>query len=93
MKKLKVIVSIICFFFYITAFLYAVDFKTQADVDNPANWEALNAEPGIFYGDFFLSTSVPLQSAEKLSTNNSNIIRTLTANKNNNFFLFLKIHF
>jgi hypothetical protein len=54
MKKLKVIVSIICFFFYITtAFLYAVDFKTQADVDNPANWEALNAEPCIFYGDFF----------------------------------------
>ncbi|MDR1104342.1 MAG: autotransporter domain-containing protein, partial [Endomicrobium sp.] len=88
MKKLKVIVLfIICFFFCITAFLYAVDFKTQADVDNPANWAALNADtPGIFYGDFFLSTSVALQSGEKLSTNNSNIIRTLTANKNNNFF-------
>ncbi|MDR2817961.1 MAG: autotransporter domain-containing protein [Endomicrobium sp.] len=87
MKKLKVIVSIICFFFYITAFLHAVDFKTQTDVDNPANWAALNADTaGIFYGDFFLSTSVALQSGGKLSTNNSNIIRTLTANKNNNFF-------
>ncbi|MDR1434408.1 hypothetical protein [Candidatus Endomicrobiellum devescovinae] len=87
MKKLKVIVSIICFFFYITAFLHAVDFKTQTDVDNPANWAALNADTaGIFYGDFFLSTSVALQSGVKLSTNNSNIIRTLTANKNNNFF-------
>jgi predicted outer membrane repeat protein len=87
MKKLKVIVSIICFFFYITAFLHAVDFKTQTDVDNPANWAALNADTaGIFYGDFFLSTSVALQSGEKLFTNNSNIIRTLTANKNNSFF-------
>jgi hypothetical protein len=54
MKKLKVIGSIICFFFYASVFLNAVDFKTQSDVDNAGNWTVLNAgNPGIFYGDFF----------------------------------------
>jgi hypothetical protein len=93
MKKLKVIGSIICFFFYTAAILNAVNFKTQFDVDNTENWAAISSSnPGIFYGNFSLSTSIVLQSSSSISSDDYNITRTLTASKENSFFLFQKIH-
>ncbi|MDR2399075.1 MAG: autotransporter outer membrane beta-barrel domain-containing protein [Endomicrobium sp.] len=87
MKKLKIIGSIICFFFYTTAFLSAVNFKTQSDVDNTENWAAISASnPAIFYENFSLSTSIVLQSSSSLSSDDYNTTRTLTASNENSFF-------
>jgi hypothetical protein len=89
MKKLKVIVSIICFFFCVRALLYALDFKTQADVDNTGNWAYITpSAAGVFYDDFFLPESVILQSGITLRSNDPSVPRTLSANNNNSFFHF-----
>jgi predicted outer membrane repeat protein len=91
MKKLRVIVSIICFFFCITTFLHAVDFKVQTDLDNTNNWLSITpSDPGVFYDNFFLSEPVIIQPNITLRSNDSSIRRTLTTNNSNSFFSFLE---
>jgi outer membrane autotransporter protein len=89
MKKLKVIVFIICFFLCIAAFLHAVNFRVQTDLDNVNNWLSITpTEPGVFYDNFFLSGPIILQSSITLRSNDPSVIRNLTANNSNSFFSF-----
>lgn len=73
------------------AFAYAVDFITESDINDQSKWQQISIEnPGVFYRDFFISTSVPViefPGAVALRTDDINVSKT-PAKNNNRFFNF-----
>jgi predicted outer membrane repeat protein len=89
-KSLKVIIFIILLFCtFFPLYCYAdVDFITQNDVNDNSKWNQItNSNPGVFFGDFDVSSVRSIANNSIIGSNNQSIRRTLSAS-GNKFFNF-----
>ncbi|MDR1523461.1 MAG: autotransporter domain-containing protein [Endomicrobium sp.] len=89
-KRLKVIRFIILLFCnFLPFYCYAdIDFITQSDINDDSKWSQIsNSNPGIFFGDFDISSPRSIADNSIIGSNSQSIKRTLSAS-NNKFFNF-----
>ncbi|MDR0618036.1 MAG: hypothetical protein LBG23_04705 [Endomicrobium sp.] len=83
MKRLKVIKFIILLFCTFSYCYADVNFITQSDVSDNSKWNQItNSNPGVFFGNFDISSVQSLNDNATICSDQS-IKRTLNASNNN----------